>query len=160
MLHEEELQKEEELEKERYAQYLAEEKIIHDSLMSNDVELNRTMRYFSGVILILLTAYINWDIDHKIWIMSISYVPFIISICTNIISYMFVRSALYKQREFNEEYYLYNMEESLTKRSIAHRIGGILIWCSIISFTSGVLIIAILMVLDILGIKGGESNGA
>ena len=59
MLHEEELQKEEELEKERYAQYLAEEKIIHDSLMSNDVELNRTMRYFSGVILILLTASIG-----------------------------------------------------------------------------------------------------
>ena len=66
---EEELQREEEFQKERYQQYLAEEKFLHDSIMSNDVELNRTMRYFSGVILILLTAYVNWDVNHRIYIM-------------------------------------------------------------------------------------------
>ena len=47
---------EQELQKERYAQYLAEEKTIFDSLMSNDVELSKSMRYFSGVILILLVV--------------------------------------------------------------------------------------------------------
>ncbi len=99
---------EEELQKERYAQYLAEEKTIFDSLMSNDVELNKSMRYFSGVILILLTAYINWDINHRTWIMLISYAPFVFSIILGVISYLFIQRALHKQREFNEQYYLYN----------------------------------------------------
>ena len=41
-----ELQKE--IEKERYELYLAEERKIFDSLLSNDTEFNKTMRYFSG----------------------------------------------------------------------------------------------------------------
>ena len=149
---------EEELQKERYAQYLAEEKTIFDSLMSNDVELNKSMRYFSGVILILLTAYINWDINHKTLIISISYAPFILSIIMNVISYLFIQRALHKQREFNEEYYLYNIEESATKRSTANKIGTFLVVASIILFTVGILVIAILMISGILEVKvkGGE----
>ena len=147
---------EEELQSERYAQYLAEEKNIFDSLMSNDVELNKSMRYFSGVILILLTAYIDWDINHRTWIISISYAPFIFSIIMNVISYLFIQKALHKQREFNEEYYLYNIEESANKRSIANKIGSFLIVTSIILFTVGILVIAILMISGTLEVKGGE----
>ena len=147
---------EEELQKERYAQYLAEEKTIFDSLMSNDVELNKSMRYFSGVILILLTAYIDWDINHRTWIVLISYAPFILSIIMNVISYLFIQKALHKQREFNEQYYLYYIEEAATKRSAANKIGTFLIVASIILFAVGILVIAGLMVCSILDVKGGE----
>lgn len=150
----------EELQKERYAQYLAEEKTISESLMSNDVELNKSLRYFSGVILILLTAYIDWEIDHKTLIICISYVPFVLSISLNVISYLFIQRALHKQREFNEEYYLENIEESATKRSIANKIGSSLVFISIISFIVGILMITILMISGNLIVEGGEKNGA
>ena len=146
----------EEIEKERYEQYLAEEKIIHDSLMSNDVELNRTMRYFSGVILILLTGYIEWDIKYKTFMILISYVPFVFSIIINIISYIFIQHGLYKRSEFNEEYYIKDMEESRLKVSKAGKIGGALIYISIFLFIIGILVISMLMVSGILEIKGGE----
>ena len=48
----------EELQKERYEQYLAEEKNIFDSLLSNNVELN-PMRYFSQRYIGLMTAYMK-----------------------------------------------------------------------------------------------------
>ena len=52
-----ELQKERE--KERYELYLTEERKIFDSLLSNDTEFNKTMRYFSGGLLVLITAYVD-----------------------------------------------------------------------------------------------------
>jgi hypothetical protein len=159
MSREEELKREEELQKERYAQYLAEEKTIFDSLMSNDVELNKSMRYFSGVILILLTSYIR-EIDHKTWIMLISYAPFILSIITGVISYLFIQKALHKQREFNEQYYLQNIESAATQRSMENKIGSFLTFTSIILFVVGILIISALMILGMLDVKGGEQNGS
>ena len=44
----EEPQETEEVLKEIYELYLAEERKIFDSLLSNDTEFNKTMRYFSG----------------------------------------------------------------------------------------------------------------
>ncbi len=145
----------EELQKERYEQYLAEEKNIFDSLLSNNVELNRSMRYFSGGILVLMTAYINWDAVNNTIYMLISYVPFVLSIISNIISYIFVRKSLYKQSIFNADYYLRNIEKSRSEESISGKVGGILIYISIFSFISGILLFSIFIVFGVLKLKGG-----
>ena len=48
MTNTEETQNIEEIKKERRELYLTEDRKIFDSLLSNDVEFNKTMRYFSG----------------------------------------------------------------------------------------------------------------
>ena len=145
----------EEIQKERHQQYLTEEKMLHDSRMGNDIELNRTMRYFSGVILILLTAYVKWDnINCKILIIILSYVPFILSIVSNIIAYMFVRASLNKQSDINWNYYMKGEEQPNPNNTGI--IGSILIYISIGSFIVGILLTAALIVFGILELKGGE----
>lgn len=148
-----ELQKE--IEKERYEQYLAQEQNIFDSLLSNNVELNRTMRYFSGAILVLMTAYINWKTVDNTKYMFYSYAPFVLSIIFNIISFIFIRASLHKQSEFNADYYLRNIEEARTKRSISHRVGGILVYLSIFSFIIGILVFSGFLAYGRLKLKGG-----
>ena len=148
----------EELEKERYQQYLAEEKIIQDSLTSNDVELNRTMRYFSGVILLLLSAYIDWNINYKTFFISISYAPFVFSIVISVLSFVFTQKALYKQMEFNEEYYIDNVEEARSKKCWQGKWGGWLMNFSVFLFSCGIIIVSILIILGILEVKGGDQS--
>ncbi len=67
----------EEIQKERYELYLAEERKIFESLLSNDVEFNKTMRYFSGGLLVLMTAYIDWNGVNNVIYTFITYTPFI-----------------------------------------------------------------------------------
>ena len=142
--------------KERNEKYLFEERIIHESILSNDTELLRSMRYFSGIILVLLTVYIDWEINHKTLIIFISYAPFVLSIIATIVSFVFVQHALYKQREFNAEYYIDGIEESSLKSSAAGKIGGALIYVSIGLFIIGILLISTLMGFSILEVKGDK----
>ena len=144
-----------EIEKERYEQYLAQEKNIFDSLLSNNVELNRTMRYFSGAILVLMTAYIDWKTVNNAKYMLYSYAPFVLSIIFNIISFIFIRSSLHKQSEFNADYYLRNIEEARTQRSISHIVGGILVYLSILLFILGILVFSGFLAYGRLNLKGG-----
>lgn len=74
----------EEIQKERYELYLAEERKIFESLLSNDVEFNKTMRYFSGGLLVLMTAYIDWNGVNNVIYRFITYTPFVLSIISNI----------------------------------------------------------------------------
>lgn len=150
----EETQDTEEIQKERREQYLFEEKNIFDSLMSNNVELNRTMRYFSGAILVLMTAYIDWEDVKKIY-MLFSYAPFVLSIICNIIAYIFVRESLYRQSEFNADYYLRNIESARSQSSKSGTIAGILIYFSIGLFIFGILAFSLFMIFDRLEFKGG-----
>ena len=143
----------EEIRKERREQYLIEEKNIFDSLLSNNVELNRTMRYFSGAILVLMTAYIDWKAVNNTITMLFSYAPFVLSIICNVIAYIFVRESLYKQSEFNADYYLRNIETARSKSSKSGTVGGILVYFSIGSFIIGILIFSIFMVFGILELK-------
>ncbi|RKU31830.1 hypothetical protein C6497_00685 [Candidatus Poribacteria bacterium] len=151
----EEIQDIEEIRKERREQYLFEEKNIFDSLLSNNVELNRTMRYFSGAILILMTAYIDWKTVNNSKYMLYSYAPFVLSIISNIISYVFVRDSLYKQSKFNADYYLRNIETARTQYSKSGTVGGILIYFSILSFIIGILVFSVFLFRGILKLKGG-----
>ena len=151
----EETQITEEIQKERYEQYLAQEKNIFDSLLSNNVELNRTMRYFSGAILVLMTAYIDWKTVNNTKYMFYSYAPFVLSIIFNIMSFIFIRASLHKQSEFNADYYLRYNEEARTQRSISHIVGGILVYLSIFLFISGILLFSAFIVFGPLNINGG-----
>ena len=149
------MQDTEEIQKEKYELYLAQEKNIFDSLLSNNVELNRTMRYFSGAILILMTAYIDWKTVNNTKYMFYSYAPFVLSIISNIISFIFIRASFYKQSEYNADYYLRNIKEARLKRSISHKVGGILVYMSIILFILGVLVFSYFIVFGPLQLKGG-----
>lgn len=151
----EETQDIEETQKEKYELYLAQEKNIFDSLLSNNVELNRTMRYFSGAILILMTAYIDWKTVNNTKYMLYSYTPFVLSIISNIVSFIFIRASLYRQSEYNADYYLRNIEEARLKRSISHKVGGILIYSSIFLFILGILVFSYFIVFGPLQLTGG-----
>ena len=144
----------EELQKERYEQYLAEDKIIIESKRSNDVEINRTTRYFSGVILLLLSVYIKWDSSEKIYIV-LSYAPFVFAIIINVICYRFSQRALDEQRELNWKYY---MEEVYPKKSRKSEIADSLLLISLVLFVAGMLIVSAFIAFGILEINGGESN--
>ncbi len=67
------------------------------------------MRYFSGGLLVLITAYADWN-DVNRWFLFLSYAPFILSILSNIIAYVYVRDSLKKQSEYNEDYLIWNIE--------------------------------------------------
>ena len=150
MSHEdEELQKQEELEKERYERYLAEETVIIESKRSNDVEINRTTRYFSGVILLLLSVYIKWDPNQKLYIV-LSYGPFVLAIITNIICYFFTQHALGVQSRLNWNYY---MEGLKPRRNTANTISDVLIFISLGLFIVGMLIVSTFIAFGILEIK-------
>ncbi|MDE0484100.1 MAG: hypothetical protein OXI67_16095 [Candidatus Poribacteria bacterium] len=144
----------EEIQKERYEQYLAEERKIFDSLLSNDVEFNRTMRYFSGGLLVLMTAYIDWNGVNNVIRFS-TYTPFILSILSNIIAYVYVRKSLQKQSEFNEDYYINNIEAARFYESKSGKRGNRLIRLSIISFIVGMLIFLAFLGFGILKINRG-----
>jgi len=155
MLNTEETQNTEEIEKEVYELYLAEERKIFDSLLSNDAEFNKTMRYFSGGLLVLMTAYIDWkSVNHVIYTF-ISYAPFILSIISNIVAYILVRESLKKQSEFNEDYYLRNIAEARYYESAWGRAGSIFSYISIGSFIVGILLFTIFIGIGILTLKGG-----
>lgn len=145
----------EEIQKERYELYLAEERKIFESLLSNDVEFNKTMRYFSGGLLVLMTAYIDWNGVNNVIYRFIAYTPFVLSIVSNIIAYICVRKSLQKQREYNADYYLRNIEESRFKVSKPGKIGNFLIQSSIILFIIGILIFLGFLGFGILEINGG-----
>ncbi len=144
---------------ERNEKYLFEERTIFESILSNDVELNRTMRYYSGVILALLTVYIDWNIDKKILIMLLCYAPFVSSITLNVFAYLFVQSGLHEQSRINAKYYAHNIPESINETNEAGEKGAKLVRWSIYSFISGIMIISISMLLGIVNIKekGGET---
>ena len=145
----------EEVQKEIYEIYLAEERKIFDSLLSNDVEFNKTMRYFSGGLLVLMTAYIDWNsVDNDIFTF-VSYAPFILSIICNIVAYVFVRDSLRKQSEFNEDFYLNNIEEARFFVSTSGKIGNFLSRSAIFCFIIGILVFLGLLGFGILKLKGG-----
>ena len=148
------MSREEEIQKERYQQYLAEETIIIESKRSNDVEINRTTRYFSGVILLLLSVYVKWDLSQKLYI-ALSYGPFVLAIITNVICYWFTQHALKEQSELNWKYY---MEGSELKTNEANTRADWLSFISLGLFIFGMLIVSIFIAFGILEIKGGESN--
>ena len=148
------MSREEEIQKERYQQYLAEETVIIESKRSNDVEINRTTRYFSGVILILLSVYVKWDPCQKLYIV-LSYGPFIFAIITNVICYIFTQHALNEQRELNWKYYMEGKEPGTNKANI---IADVLIFISLGLFIVGMLIVSTFIAFGILEIKGGESS--
>ena len=142
---------------ERNEKYLFEEKAIHESLLSNNVELNRTMRYFSGIILALLTVYIDWNIENKSIIMMLCYVPFVLSVIFNIVAYEFLQRGLHVQSRINAEYYIHDKSESIDRPNKPGNIGAILVKCSIYSFVGGMLISLILMLSSVLEMKGGDN---
>lgn len=147
----------EENRKERNEKYLFEEKAIHESLMSNNVELNRTMRYFSGIILALLTVYIDWDIDNKYIIMIVCYVPFVLSVTFNVVAYEFIQGGLHVQSRINTEYYMHDKVEAIDEPNNPGNIGAILVRCSIYSFLGGMLISLILILSSALELKGDNN---
>ena len=154
MLKTEETQDTEEIQKEIYALYLAEERKIFDSLLSNDVEFNKTMRYFSGGLLVLMTAYVNWNgVNH--WVLIFSYAPFILSIVSNMSAYVFVRKSLRKQSEFNEDFYLNNVEEARFYVSTSGRIGNFLSISAISLFIFGILIFLLFLGFGTIKMNGG-----
>ena len=112
------------------------------------------MRYFSGAILVLMTAYIDWKAVNHTKYMFYCYAPFVLSIISNIISYIFVRESLYKQREFNADYYLRYIETALSQSSKSGTIGGILIYLSIGSFIAGIIIFSLFLGYGKLNLKG------
>lgn len=149
----EEAQDTEDRQKEIYELYLSEERKIFDSLLSNDTEFNKAMRYFSGGLLVLITAYINWNgVNHLVLIFS--YAPFVLSIVSNIGAYVFVRKSLRKQSEFNEDFYLNNVEEARFYVSTSGKIGNFLSNAAIILF-----IIGLLMFISFLGFGFIKLNG-
>ncbi len=77
--------------------------------------------------------------------MLYSYAPFVLSIISNIVSFIFIRSSLYRQSEYNADYYLRNVEEARLKQSISHKVGGILIYSSIFLFILGILVFSYLV---------------
>lgn len=143
----------EEVPKEIYELYLAEERKIFESLLSNDTEFNKTMRYFSGGLLVLMTAYVDWN-DINRWVLFFSYAPFILSIVSNLSAYVFVRKSLRKQSEFNEDFYLNSVEEARFYVSTSGKIGNFLSISAIILFIAGILIF-----LSFLGIGTIKMNG-
>lgn len=143
---------------ERNEKYLFEERTIFESILSNDVELNRTMRYYSGVILALLTVYIDWDIDWKTLIMLFCYAPFVSSITLNIFAYLFVQSGLHEQSRINAKYYAHNIPESINETNDAGEKGAKLVRWSIYSFISGIMIISISILFGIVNIKEKGGN--
>ena len=145
----------EEIQKERRELYLAEERKIFESLLSNDVEFNKTMRYFSGGLLVLMTAYIDWNSAKHVIYMFVSYAPFILSILSNIGAYVFVRNSLRERSKSNEDYYINNIEEARFYKSKSEKIGQFLISFSIYSFIAGMLIFLVFLGFGILRINGG-----
>ena len=150
----EEPQETEEVLKEIYELYLAEERKIFDSLLSNDTEFNKTMRYFSGGLLVLMTAYVDWN-DVNRWVLFFSYAPFILSIATNMSAYVFVRKSLRKQSEFNEDFYLNNVEDARFYVSKSGKWGNRLSISAITSFIVGILLFLSFLGLGTIKLNGG-----
>ena len=101
-----------------------------------------------------MTAYIDWNGVNNVIRFS-TYAPFISSILSNIIAYVYVRKSLQKQSEFNEDYYINNIEAARFYESKSGKRGNHLIRFSIISFIVGMLIFLGFLGFGILKINGG-----
>ncbi len=112
------------------------------------------MRYFSGGLLVLMTAYVDWNGINR-WVLFFSYAPFILSIVSNISAYVFVRKGLRKQSEFNEDFYLNSVEEARFYVSTSGKIGNFLSVSAIILFIVGILIFLFFLGIGTIKMNGG-----
>ena len=126
-----------------YEQYIKQEEELSKRDLSNVENLDKAILSLSsaglGLSLVFIRNVVKLAEASHVWLLHLSWLMFVLAITSTLLSYLFGQSALDKQREFNEKYYLEGNEDAGQQKSFASRVTRVLSYVSVITYIAAVI---------------------
>ena len=133
--------------------YVKEEADLSKRDLSNVENLDKAILSLSsaglGLSLIFIRNVVKLADASHVWILYTSWAIFVLAITSTLLSYLFGQSALNKQSEFNEKYYLEGDEDAGQQTSRASKITRFLSYVSIFTYIAAVSFTALFIALNL-----------
>ena len=133
--------------------YVKEEADLSKRDLSNVENLDKAILSLSsaglGLSLVFIRNVVELAEASHVWILYTSWGIFVLAITSTLLSYLFGQSALNKQSEFNEKYYLEGDEDAGQQTSLASKITRFLSYVSIFTYIAAVSFTALFIALNL-----------
>ena len=140
-MNEEHQNPDEDLEK-LYEQYIKQDEELSKRDLSNVENLDKAILSLSsaglGLSLVFIRNVVKLEEAAHIWLLHVSWLMFVLAITSTLLSYLFGQSALNKQREFNEKFYLESDADAGQQTPLASKITRVLSYVSVFTYIAAV----------------------